>query len=219
MSNREHAGRLGWLLALHSSGDSLGVALQPLGQATAPPRTVVVPAGRELSNSLLPAVEALLPAREWRDLARLAVATGPGGFTGTRLTVALARTLAQQLHLPLDGISSFHLIARRSLMERPSPNPVILRTALPRHGWVAGLYCADPASLGGVAELGAPRLYRDDATLAEALGPHGHRDAQPQLPADVETLLAFSQEASQRGWRAPWPAVVPLYPTSPVERP
>lgn len=104
-------------------------------------------------------------------------------------------------------------------MERPSPNPVILRTALPRHGWVAGLYCADPASLGGVAELGAPRLYRDEAMLTEALGAHGHRDAHPQLPADVESLLAFSQEAAQRGSQAPWPAVVPLYPTSPVERP
>lgn len=209
----------GWLLALHSSSDSLGVALQPLGKLEVPPEMEAFPLGRELANELLPCVEALLPAREWPRLARLAVATGPGGFTGTRLTVAMARTLCQQLDLPLDGISSFHLMARRLLAENTTSEPLILWQDLPRHGVVAGLYRLDPRCPGGVAELDPPRLYRQDEDLVGALGNHGRCPAQPQLPADAGQLLAISQEAARLGRAAPWASVVPLYPTSPVVRP
>lgn len=219
MSAREQAPPSGWLLALHSSSETLGVALQPLGQPEHPARMEAFPLGRGLANSLLPCVEALLPAREWPHLARLAVATGPGGFTGTRLTVAMARTLAQQLDLPLDGISSFHLMARRLLVAEPSEAPLILRQDLPRHGVVAGLYRAEATTIAGVAELRPPRLWRTDQDLTQALGPHTQRAAEAQLPEDARQLLAFSQAAEDRGQAAPWQAVVPLYPTSPVDLP
>jgi tRNA threonylcarbamoyl adenosine modification protein YeaZ len=206
----------GWVLALHSSSDVLAVAVQPLGRPEIPPRSEAFPLGRQLANSLLPCVEEVLPAREWRHLARLAVATGPGGFTGTRLTVAMARTLAQQLSLPLDGLSSFHLIARRLLGAEAGGSTLILTQELPRHGLVAGLYQSGASTLAGVEELCAPRLWRDASALTEALGPHARQPAQPQLPADAEELLAFSQEAARLGRMAPWAPVVPLYPTSPV---
>ncbi|MEB3319015.1 MAG: tRNA (adenosine(37)-N6)-threonylcarbamoyltransferase complex dimerization subunit type 1 TsaB [Cyanobacteriota bacterium] len=209
----------GWVLALHSSSDCLGVALQPLGQPETPARVEAFPLGRGLSNNLLSCVEAVLPAREWPQLARLAVATGPGGFTGTRLTVAMARTLAQQLDLPLDGISSFHLIARRLLAGQPNGTGLILCQDLPRHGVVAGLYQAETTALAGVAELCAPRLWPSEQHLSGALGPHARHTAQPLLPADAVELLAFSQEAARSGREAPWASVVPLYPTSPVEQP
>jgi tRNA threonylcarbamoyladenosine biosynthesis protein TsaB len=206
----------GWLLALHSSSETLGVALQPLGRPMDPPRLAAFPLGRALSNSLLPCLESVLPAREWPHLARLAVALGPGGFTGTRLTVALARTLAQQLSLPLDGFSSFHLIARRRLAAAPSGTTLILCQELPRHGVVAGLYRAEPTTLASVAELCAPRLWPSLDDLTRALGPHDRHPADPLLPADAEQLLAFSQEAARTGQTGPWSTVVPLYPTSPV---
>ena len=50
------------LLALHSSSESLGVAVQPLGQPAGPARVASFPLGRRLSNELLPCVEQLLPA-------------------------------------------------------------------------------------------------------------------------------------------------------------
>ncbi|MEB3302276.1 MAG: tRNA (adenosine(37)-N6)-threonylcarbamoyltransferase complex dimerization subunit type 1 TsaB [Cyanobacteriota bacterium] len=217
MSAAESTPKRGWLLALHSSSETLGVALQPLGQPEVPAQLQSFAMGRELANSLLPCVEAVLPASEWIHLARLAVAIGPGGFTGTRLTVAMARTLCQQLGLPLDGISSFHLIARRLLSEAPRCVPLILSQELPRHGVVAGLYGADASGPGGVVELQAPRLYRTEDDLASSLGHHARLPAQPQLPADAGQLLIFSQEAARLGAPAPWASVVPLYPTSPVE--
>ncbi|MFN9661485.1 MAG: tRNA (adenosine(37)-N6)-threonylcarbamoyltransferase complex dimerization subunit type 1 TsaB, partial [Cyanobacteriota bacterium] len=189
----------GWLLALHSSSDSLGVALQPLGRPESPATLQAFPLGRALAHHLLPCVEAVLPARAWPQLARLAVATGPGGFTGTRLTVAMARTLAQQLDLPLDGISSFHLMARRLLAPEPAGTSVILSHDLPRHGVVAGLYRSDVTALAGVAELCPPRLWPNASALTRALGDHAHHAAQPLLPGDAEDLLAFSQEAAHSG--------------------
>lgn len=217
MTAAANHGPVGWLLALHSSTETFGVALQPLGQRDGPRVLEAFPLGRALSNDLMPCVEAVLPAREWPHLARLAVATGPGGFTGTRLSVAMARTLCQQLGLPLDGISSFQLVARRLLGENPTSEPVILSQVLPRHGMVAGLYRMDPDSPGGVAELVPPRLYRQEDELHGVLGNHSHVPAQPQLPEDVGELLTISQETARLGRPAPWASVVPLYPTSPVE--
>lgn len=203
-----------WLLALHSSSESLGVGLQRLG-AAAPERLETFPLGRSLSNGLFDCLESVLPASAWPRLGRLAVATGPGGFTGTRLTVVLARTLAQQLALPLDGISSFRLMARRLLSgsESPGAAPFWLLQELPRRGVVAGLYGANPDQPGGVAELEAPRLHRS----SEALAPFPIRPAQVQLPEDVIQLLGFSAANAAAGRDAPWQPVLPLYPTSPVE--
>jgi tRNA threonylcarbamoyladenosine biosynthesis protein TsaB len=41
------------------------------------------------------------------SLDRLAVGNGPGGFTGLRITIAYAKSLAQAWNLPLVAISSF----------------------------------------------------------------------------------------------------------------
>jgi tRNA threonylcarbamoyl adenosine modification protein YeaZ len=180
------------------------------------PQLASFPLGRALANALLPSVEAVLPASEWPHLARIAVAIGPGGFTGTRLTVSMARLLCQQLGLPLDGISSFHLMASRLLRIQATTLPLILCQALPRHGLVAGLYGVDPTHPGGVAELVPPRLFLTDEALLQALGDHPQHRAQSLLPEDVGELLAFSQVAAQKGLEAPWASVVPLYPTSPV---
>jgi len=214
MTDPRDSGAPGWVLALHSSSDTLGVGLQRRG-ATRPERLEAFPLGRSLSNELFTCIEAVLPAAAWPGLARLAVATGPGGFTGTRLTVVLMRTLAQQLGLPLDGFSSFRLMARRLLAEPepPGEGPLWLVQELPRRGVVAGLYARDPSQPGGIAEREAPRLYR----ALEDLGGAPWRPAVTQLPDDVGQLLAFSEAAAAAAQPAPWQTVLPLYPTSPVE--
>jgi tRNA threonylcarbamoyl adenosine modification protein YeaZ len=203
----------GWLLALHSSSEVLGVGLQRLG-AREPERLAAFPLGRELAQRLFGCVETVLPAADWPDLARLAVATGPGGFTGTRLTVALARTLAQQLALPLDGVSSFRLVARRLWQrgEGPAAGPCWLVQELPRRGLVAGLYALDPAVPGGIVERRPPRLYPDATALAD----HPQVAATALLPEDVGQLLAVAQASAALAPQAPWQPVLPLYPTSPV---
>ncbi|QPN60346.1 tRNA (adenosine(37)-N6)-threonylcarbamoyltransferase complex dimerization subunit type 1 TsaB [Synechococcus sp. CBW1002] len=206
-----------WVLALHSSSDTFGVAAQPLGGGGSL-QSRGFPLGRSLSNQLLECVEAVLPASQWSRLARLAVATGPGGFTGTRLSVVLARTLAQQLAVPLDGVGSFALIAQRLLGDAAAPatGPFWLVQELPRRGLVAGLYAADPTQTAGVIERLTPRLYGKSEQLAE-LAAAPQLPAVPVLPADAELLLVRCQAAAAADRPAPWQPVLPLYPTSPVE--
>ena len=210
------------LLALHSSSETLAVALQPLGAvAPAPVQQACFPLGRALSNELLPAVEQLLPAERWSELGHLVVATGPGGFTGTRLTVVLARTLAQQLQIPLHGFSSFLLMARR-LAQPEAPMHAEPRfwvaQELPRRGTVAGCYGPDPTALGGVAELELPRLMRPSDTWPGAPGGAEPSCAAAVDPAaDVLQLLQLGQLAHAQALPGPWQPVLPIYPTSPVE--
>ncbi|MGB5133723.1 MAG: tRNA (adenosine(37)-N6)-threonylcarbamoyltransferase complex dimerization subunit type 1 TsaB [Prochlorococcaceae cyanobacterium] len=198
-----------WLLALHSSTAELGVGLRCL-DGSLPDRVATFALGRALSNQLLRCVEEVLPAEDWPALDRLAVATGPGGFTGTRLTVVLARTLAQQLRLPLDGVSSFLLAARRLAL----PGPTWLVHELPRRGLVAGLY-APAADGAGMVEHRQPRLYADSAALA-ALDPAPQHPAAVAVAEDVGELLALAHQAHRAGRVSPWQSVLPAYPTSPV---
>ena len=205
------------LLALHSSSETLGVALQPLGPSGASAQVASFPLGRRLSNELLPCVEQLLPAERWPQIGRLVVATGPGGFTGTRLTVVFARTLAQQLQIPLHGFSSFLLMARRLVAPGGAMagcERIWLEQVLPRRGSVVGCYGLDPCAFGGVAELEQPRLI----PAAEAWGGSDPREVALVDPeADALQLLELGQLAHAAGLEGPWAPVLPLYPTSPVE--
>jgi tRNA threonylcarbamoyl adenosine modification protein YeaZ len=95
-------------LALHTSSPALGLAI---GEGVENTRCQTWDLGRETSNYLHPYLQEFLAPQLWQDLAWIAVARGPGGFTGTRLGVVTARTLAQQLDLPLFAISSLAAIA------------------------------------------------------------------------------------------------------------
>ena len=208
----------GWILALHSSTPSLGIGLQQLGRQNTP-TFACFPLGRSLSNQLIPSLESVLPADQWPAIARLCVATGPGGFTGTRLTVTLARTLAQQLALPLDGISSFLLMASRlqRLGQWPGDGPGWLVQQLPRRGLVAGLYSQDPQRCGQIRERCQPRLFQDHQQLAVQAPDAFQLPAEAQLPEDVVELLNHGLRAAESASASPWRDVLPIYPTSPVD--
>ncbi|WP_010475662.1 tRNA (adenosine(37)-N6)-threonylcarbamoyltransferase complex dimerization subunit type 1 TsaB [Acaryochloris sp. CCMEE 5410] len=62
--------------------------------------------GRDISIHLHHYLKDFLAPLSWSDLGWLVVAQGPGSFTGTRIGVVTARTLAQQLNIPLYGVST-----------------------------------------------------------------------------------------------------------------
>jgi tRNA threonylcarbamoyladenosine biosynthesis protein TsaB len=198
------------VLALHSSGSQLGVGLRWLDRSQ-PDRIRCFDRGRALANALFTCVEEVCPAAQWHSLARLAVATGPGGFTSTRLTVVLARTLAQQLALPLVGVGSLDLMARRLGLH----SPTWLVQELPRRGLVAGLYGPDPDRPGAMREWVSPRLHADAPAL-QALSPAPCLPVEEDLPADVRMLLDLAVAGHAKAEPAPWQPVLPIYPTSPV---
>lgn len=65
------------------------------------------------SRTLLPAIEELLrdAGRTPRSLEAIAVGRGPGSFTGVRIGVTLAKSLAYALNIPLVGVSTLRALA------------------------------------------------------------------------------------------------------------
>jgi tRNA threonylcarbamoyl adenosine modification protein YeaZ len=201
-----------WLLALHSSSEILGLAVYDAEDPAGGTRILCRPMGRQLTNGLIPAVEELLPQEEWTSIVRLAVCTGPGGFTGTRLTVVMARTLAQQLGCPLHGESSFALMAPRLSVALPASQvlePFSIVQMLPRRGRVAGRYRLISGSVP-VQELEPPRLLREDEDPSPAL------TMELDVASDVQHLLERCCHWEQEATPGPWEPVLPIYPTSPV---
>ena len=198
------------LMALHSCTDCFGVALQDQVAGEAVSRIEVFSDGRGLSNTLIGRVESLLPSSRWASLKGLAVCTGPGGFTGTRLSVVMARTLAQQLNCPLLGVSSFALMAarlNRSLAEEHQHQPFWITQVLPRRGVVAGCYRLHADQ---VEEISTPHLLSQGQVVSPSL------EAQTDPARDVERLLLELRFSQARAEALPWAAVLPIYPTSPV---
>lgn len=67
---------------------------------------------RGQGESLMPLLEDLLSEAgiAWRDLDALGVGTGPGNFTGIRISVSAARGLALGLGIPAVGVSRFEAL-------------------------------------------------------------------------------------------------------------
>ncbi|MGR3741387.1 tRNA (adenosine(37)-N6)-threonylcarbamoyltransferase complex dimerization subunit type 1 TsaB [Companilactobacillus sp. DQM5] len=65
------------------------------------------------SITLLPAIDESLKKAEltMKDIDQIIVAQGPGSFTGVRIAVTTAKTLAWTLNIDLKGVSSLELIA------------------------------------------------------------------------------------------------------------
>jgi tRNA threonylcarbamoyl adenosine modification protein YeaZ len=75
--------------------------------------TRLEPMEKGQAERLMPLLEDLLQEAGlgWSDLTRLAVGTGPGNFTGVRISVAAARGLALGLGIPAIGITRLEALA------------------------------------------------------------------------------------------------------------
>lgn len=71
------------------------------------------PMDKGQAERLLPLCAELLAqtGHDWKDLAAIAVGTGPGNFTGVRIAVAAARGLALSLNIPAIGVTRLEAIA------------------------------------------------------------------------------------------------------------
>lgn len=65
------------------------------------------------SIRVMPAIERLMKECELTpsELTKIVVAKGPGSYTGVRIGVSIAKTLAWTLNIPLVGISSLSILA------------------------------------------------------------------------------------------------------------
>jgi len=108
-------------LAFDSSNKGLAVALLDGEDLVANLNLLI---GQPHSTTLMPSVDFLMAQAGWlpTDLELVAVAQGPGSYTGLRMAASLAKTLAYTLKLPLAGVSSLYALVQSSGLVVPLIN-------------------------------------------------------------------------------------------------
>jgi tRNA threonylcarbamoyl adenosine modification protein YeaZ len=200
-------------LALHSSSPQLGLALTNYANIC---RNQTWNLDRALSSTLHTLLQEFLCPQTWQDLAFLGVDKGPGSFTSTRLGMVTARTLAQQLEIPLFALSSLEALAwSRSKLLKRHPSQVIY--ALQMNATQGKIY-------------GAVYQYLDDRSPLITLVPDtiftldSWKVTLQELPSNpilVETpekmgeiaisLLELAYLHWQKGDRPHWSVALPFY--------
>jgi len=204
---------MGYGLALHTTSPQLGLAIAPLNQNG---RVQTWDLGRSLSAELQVYLSNFVKPLRWGDFSFIAVAKGPGGFTGTRIGVVAARTLAQQLEIPLFAISTLAAVARSRAPEMPN-GLLAVQMAASRGQLFAGIY---RQSSGNVLEVCQPdRAIAPDAwqqVLEQLDADYQLIEAPENLGATVTGVLSLAQQKWQEGKRPHWSEALPYYGQHPV---
>lgn len=209
-----------YALGLHTTTRELGLAISNFAGET---RSKVWDLDRELSSHLHQYLVEFIKPQTWADLAFIAVAKGPGGFTGTRIGVVTARTLGQQLGIPVFAISTLAAMAWSQIP--PSPpykgGDQVIAVQMPaQRGQVFGaIYQATP----NACELNV--LLPDTVMTPEAWQEKLARwntdyqliEAKSGLAATVTSVLQLAHFDWQRGQRPNWSEALPFYGQHPVE--
>ncbi|HEY4552434.1 MAG TPA: tRNA (adenosine(37)-N6)-threonylcarbamoyltransferase complex dimerization subunit type 1 TsaB [Bacillaceae bacterium] len=98
------------ILAIDTSNDVLGIALLSKDQVIG---EYITNLKKNHSVRVMPAIEQLMKdcGIEPSALTKIVVAKGPGSYTGVRIGVTIAKTMAWSLGIPLSGVSSLAVSA------------------------------------------------------------------------------------------------------------
>jgi len=203
-------------LAIHTTTPTLGLAL---GEHTETLRQETEALGRAMSNQLQTRLMTFIQPHAWTALDFLAVARGPGGFTGTRLGMVTARTLAQQLNIPLYSISTLAAVAHRYWSDEKvsMEQEIALDMRAQRgqrfvalYGWNAGLPEAIIPD-----QVSSPEDWAK--TLAAQAQPPFIVTVEADHPAEaIGHLWQIAQQRYGRGDRPNWEIAQPFYGQHPV---
>ena len=100
------------VLAFDTSSKALSLAILEDKQVLA---ETIINIKKNHSITLMPAIDFLMSSLDLtpKDLDRIVVAEGPGSYTGLRIAVATAKTLAHTLNIELVGMSSLLALVPR----------------------------------------------------------------------------------------------------------
>ena len=105
------------ILAIESSGRDVSVAALDGGETGAQLlREVVIPGSQRTAQALAPSIAELFAQLGWepKSVQLVAVAIGPGSFTGLRIGVTTAKTLAYAVGAEVIGVNTLDVIAHQA---------------------------------------------------------------------------------------------------------
>lgn len=213
----------GYGLAIHTASSDFGLAISNFAGDS---RCQTWALGREVSNYLHLHLNTFIQPQTWTNLALIAVAKGPGGFTGTRLGVVTARTLAQQLNLPLFAISTLAAVAWREFAARKGSDTFVEATdiAVQMAAHRGEVYGAIYNISGEGSGIKITALLPDSVislehwqqTLTTWTRPYQLVQATSHLGSTASSLLELAHLDWCLGIRPHWSAAMPFYGQSPV---
>lgn len=111
-------------LAIDTSTYSMGVAVVDGENVLA---EVITNLKKNHSIRLMPAIDHIMKEVDVnpKDLDRIIVAQGPGSYTGVRIGVTTAKTLAWTLGIPLVGVSTLEVLAQNGKYSSKMVSPII----------------------------------------------------------------------------------------------
>ncbi|MHC4868362.1 MAG: tRNA (adenosine(37)-N6)-threonylcarbamoyltransferase complex dimerization subunit type 1 TsaB [Planctomycetota bacterium] len=101
-----------------------------------------VPTGDRTVDRLPPSIDRLIrdAGLDRGDLGGIAVSEGPGGFTGLRVSVALAKGIAEALRIPTLGVSSAAVAAESTLTAEDSRVAMVVMATKRGTAWVETVF-------------------------------------------------------------------------------
>ena len=186
------------VLAFDTSSKALSLAILEDKQVLA---ETTINIKKNHSITLMPAIDFLMASLDWtpKDLDRIVVAEGPGSYTGLRIAVATAKTLAHTLNIELIGMSSL-----LSLVPRQQEGLLVPLMDARRNNVYAGFYenakPAMPEAHLSFAEVLEKVTDAEQVTFVGEVGPFVEQ-IQEQLPqASYQETLPNAANLALWAW-------------------
>ncbi|NEN93516.1 MAG: tRNA (adenosine(37)-N6)-threonylcarbamoyltransferase complex dimerization subunit type 1 TsaB [Okeania sp. SIO3H1] len=197
-------------LGIHTSSPELGLAITDFAEDI---RWQTWNLGRDLSTHLHQKLQEFIPPQTWQDLSFIAVAKGPGSFTGTRIGIVTARTLAQQLNIPLFAISTLAAVA---WSYKNQNQDLSLQMPAQRNQLFTAIYQLEKMGINPLLEetLMTPEAWEE--TLKNWQNSYELIKVENGLGKSVLNLLELAHLEWKKGKRSHWSEALPFYGQHPV---
>ncbi|MFM2062918.1 MAG: hypothetical protein RLZZ507_2588 [Cyanobacteriota bacterium] len=206
-----------YALGLHTTTPELGLVISNFADDT---RAHVWNLGRDVSSHIHQYLIDLIKPQTWQDLAFIAVAKGPGGFTGSRIGVVTARTLGQQLEIPVFAISTLAAFAWNEKSKNSEIQPIIAVEMPAQRGQIFGAIYQIAADNSGIIALLPDTVFTPEKwqeTLNNWQTEYQLIKATSGLAATVTSILELAYLDWQQNKHLHWSEALPYYGQHPVD--
>ena len=203
-------------LVIHSTDNSFGFGYRK-NNTLESDELFIKKFDNDLCNNLIDDFNQFISKKNLQKINKISVSIGPANFNASRLIVVLARTISQQINCPLEGFSSFEIIAKRIASKNnifANKKSFWIYKKLKRKGFIAGKYeiChneKNPSDLF-IRQTILPKVVKEldsKELFFEAI----YDDKE-----DLKELLNLSNRNLLNSNVDSWKKILPLYPISPI---
>lgn len=211
-------------LALHTTTPELGLAISNFVDYQ---RSQTYHLARDLSSHIHYYIREIIKPYNWTDIAWISVAKGPGGFTGTRIGIVIARTIAQQLQIPVFTISTLAAVAWQTYRSSYNdlalelPSSIIAVEMAAQQGKIFGaIYQTNHRE---ITPLLTDRVFTPEEWQQTMNMWHKNHKQIQQILANAEiaktvtSILELAQIEWLQGKEPHWTEALPYYGQNPVD--